>query len=135
MVFLSDMDMNSDLRSQFDSERVISCERCGLNSAIPQLEANQSACCSRCGHKLTSFKHNWVDKVLALGLSSLALLALSLFFQLAWRWCCRIHAGRKSAMSISNGDSPNMRSGQIGRCAGGDTRNFPMILSCLFLAK
>lgn len=72
--------MNSDLRSQFDSERVISCERCGLNTAIPLLEANQSACCSRCGHKLTSFKHNWVDKVLALGLSSLALLALSLFF-------------------------------------------------------
>ncbi|WP_067210200.1 paraquat-inducible protein A [Marinomonas aquimarina] len=60
--------------------RVISCNGCGLDAQVPHLAPNQTAYCPRCGHKLTSLKHNWIDKVLALGLSGLVLLALSVSF-------------------------------------------------------
>lgn len=59
---------------------VIVCKGCGLQTHVPQLEPNQTAYCPRCGHKLTALKHNWVDKVLALGLSSFLLLLLSVSF-------------------------------------------------------
>jgi len=74
--------MGSDsIVSQESNERcVIACKGCGLESSVPILESNQTAYCSRCGHKLTTLKHKWVDKVLALGLSGLVLLILSLFF-------------------------------------------------------
>lgn len=63
-----------------DEGKVISCKGCGLNTHVPMLQANQTAYCPRCGHKLTSLKQNWVDKVLALGLSGLVLLVLSVCF-------------------------------------------------------
>ena len=60
--------------------RMIPCKGCGLQTLVPSLEPNQTAYCPRCGHKLTSLKQNWVDKVLALGLSALLLLLLSISF-------------------------------------------------------
>lgn len=60
--------------------RTIVCKGCGLQTHVPSLEPNQTAYCPRCDHKLTSLKQGWVDKVLALSLSGLVLLVLSLFF-------------------------------------------------------
>ena len=74
------MGSDSIVSQESNERRVIACKGCGLESSVPILESNQTAYCSRCGHKLTTLKHNWVDKVLALGLSGLVLLILSLFF-------------------------------------------------------
>ena len=74
------MGSDSIVSQESNERRVIACKGCGLESSVPILESNQTAYCSRCGHKLTTLKHKWVDKVLALGLSGLVLLILSLFF-------------------------------------------------------
>ncbi|MBJ7550836.1 paraquat-inducible protein A [Marinomonas ostreistagni] len=64
--------------SSSEGGRIIACKGCGLKTQVPTLAPNQTAYCSRCGHKLTRLKHNWVDKVLALSMSGLILLVLSI---------------------------------------------------------
>lgn len=63
-----------------DASKSVTCRHCGLNTLVPILSPKQKAHCPRCDHILTSFTSNWIDKVLALSLSAMLLLILSLSF-------------------------------------------------------
>lgn len=63
-----------------DDSRSVTCRHCGLHTLVPVLSPKQKAHCPRCNHTLTVLSANWVDKILALSLSALFLLVLSLSF-------------------------------------------------------
>lgn len=63
-----------------NQHNLISCDECGLVTRVPSLAQGQIARCPRCHHPLTqSHKHPY-QTVIALALSCLSLLALSLMF-------------------------------------------------------
>lgn len=56
------------------------CLECGLVSAIPDIHGEKRACCPRCGHTLFRQVINSHQKVLAIGVTCLVLLVMSLVF-------------------------------------------------------
>ncbi|MBG0758949.1 paraquat-inducible membrane protein A [Vibrio cidicii] len=61
-------------------KRLISCDECGLIATVPALSQAQTAHCPRCGHTLTQTQKHPYQTAIALAISCLMLLVLSLAF-------------------------------------------------------
>ncbi|EGQ8579362.1 PqiA/YebS family transporter subunit [Vibrio cholerae] len=62
------------------NHHLICCDECGLVSSLPKLSQGHIAHCPRCGHTLTQIQKHPYQTTIALAISSLILLMLSLSF-------------------------------------------------------
>lgn len=65
---------------QDDGLTAIQCEQCLTNVTLPPLKHRQRAVCPQCGHTLLTYRNNQNDIVLAMSVSALVFLFLSLPF-------------------------------------------------------